>query len=88
MKKDNPMLKKALEEAARQELGDCDRIRIIAIILRDSCTNILFARHHEAHFLRQDKGKLVRKSKQYYFLKVIIGVGVMVRIPRWYCEPV
>ena len=34
------------------------------------------------------KGKLVRKSKQYYFLKVIIGVGVMVRIPRWYCEPV
>ena len=34
------------------------------------------------------KGKLVRKSKQYYFLKVIIGVGVMVRIPRWYCEPI
>ena len=34
------------------------------------------------------KGKLIRKSKQYYFLKVVIGVGVMVRIPRWYCKPV
>ena len=34
------------------------------------------------------KGRLVRKSKQYYFLKVVIGVGVMVRIPRWYCKPI
>lgn len=33
-------------------------------------------------------GKLVRKDKQYYFLKAIIGMGVMVRISRWYCEPV
>jgi len=32
-------------------------------------------------------GKLVRKDKQYYFLKAIIGMGVMVRISRWYCEP-
>lgn len=32
-------------------------------------------------------GKLVRKDKQYYFLKSIIGMGVMVRISRWYCEP-
>ena len=33
-------------------------------------------------------GKLVRKQKQYYFLKAVIGMGVMVRIPRWYCEPI
>lgn len=33
-------------------------------------------------------GKLIRKSKQYYFLKIIIGVGVMVRIPRWYCKSI
>lgn len=32
-------------------------------------------------------GKLVRKHKQYYFLKTVIGMGVMVRISRWYCEP-
>ena len=32
-------------------------------------------------------GRLVRKKKQYYLLKVITGMGVMVRIPRWYCEP-
>lgn len=32
-------------------------------------------------------GKLVRKDKQYFFLKAIIGMGVMVRISRWYCEP-
>ena len=33
-------------------------------------------------------GRLVRKNKQYYFLKSVIGMGVMVRISRWYCEPV
>lgn len=33
-------------------------------------------------------GRLVRKHKQYYFLKAIIGMGVMVRISRWYCEPI
>lgn len=32
-------------------------------------------------------GRLVRKNKQYYFLKSVIGMGVMVRISRWYCEP-
>lgn len=32
-------------------------------------------------------GRLVRRDKQYYFLKTIIGMGVMVRISRWYCEP-
>ncbi len=32
-------------------------------------------------------GRLVRKNKQYYFLKAIIGMGVMVRISRWYCTP-
>lgn len=33
-------------------------------------------------------GRLVRKKKQYYFLKTVIGMGVMVRISRWYCEPI
>ena len=33
-------------------------------------------------------GRLVRKNKQFYFLKTVIGMGVMVRISRWYCEPV
>lgn len=33
-------------------------------------------------------GRLVRKDKQYYFLKAVIGMGVMVRVSRWYCEPV
>lgn len=33
-------------------------------------------------------GRLVRKNKQYYFLKSVIGMGVMVRISRWYCEPI
>ena len=32
-------------------------------------------------------GRLVRKNKQYYFLKTVIGMGVMVRVSRWYCEP-
>ena len=32
-------------------------------------------------------GRLVRKNKQYYFLKIVTGRGVMVRISRWYCEP-
>lgn len=31
-------------------------------------------------------GRLVRKHKQYYFLKTVIGMGVMVRVSRWYCE--
>ena len=33
-------------------------------------------------------GRLVRKNKQFYFLKTVIGMGVMVRISRWYCEPI
>lgn len=33
-------------------------------------------------------GKLVRKNKLYYFLKVFVGMGVMVRISRWYCEAI
>lgn len=33
-------------------------------------------------------GRLVRKNKKFYFLKAVIGMGVMVRISRWYCEPI
>lgn len=33
-------------------------------------------------------GRLVRKHKQFYFLKAVIGMGVMVRISRWYCEAI
>ncbi|MBQ4588449.1 MAG: UpxY family transcription antiterminator [Bacteroidaceae bacterium] len=32
-------------------------------------------------------GKLVRRNKQYYFLKIVTGLGIMVRISRWSCEP-
>lgn len=32
-------------------------------------------------------GKLVRRNKQYYFLKIVTGLGVMARVSRWYCEP-
>ena len=32
-------------------------------------------------------GRLVRRNKQYYFLKIVTGMGIMVRISRWYCEP-
>ena len=32
-------------------------------------------------------GRLVRKQKQYYFLKIVTGMGVMVHVSRWYCEP-
>ena len=38
--------------------------------------------------LKGTVGRLVRKQKQYYFLKAFIGLGVMVRISRWYCEPI
>lgn len=33
-------------------------------------------------------GRLVRRNKQYYFLKIVTGMGVMARISRWYCEPI
>ena len=31
-------------------------------------------------------GKLQRVHNNYYFVKVLAGVGVMVRISRWYCK--
>ncbi|WP_455674260.1 UpxY family transcription antiterminator [Phocaeicola sp.] len=31
-------------------------------------------------------GRLIRKSKKYYFVKTIAGMGVMVRISHWNCE--
>lgn len=31
-------------------------------------------------------GRLIRKSKKYYFVKTIAGIDVMVRISRWNCE--
>ena len=33
-------------------------------------------------------GRLVRKRNEYYFIKTMMEVGVMLRISRWYCEPV
>ncbi|MEG2599834.1 MAG: UpxY family transcription antiterminator [Muribaculaceae bacterium] len=33
-------------------------------------------------------GRLVRKDKKYYLLKSVIGMGVMVHVSRWYCEPI
>lgn len=32
-------------------------------------------------------GRLVRKNKHFFFLKIVTGMGVMVRISRWYCKP-
>ena len=31
-------------------------------------------------------GKLCRVKNSYYFVKVLAGVGVMMRISRWYCQ--
>lgn len=33
-------------------------------------------------------GRLVRKNKKFYFLKTFIGMGIMLRISRWYCKPI
>lgn len=33
-------------------------------------------------------GKLIRKNNRFYFLKVFVGMGVMVRISRWYCKAI
>lgn len=33
------------------------------------------------------RGKLIRKSKKYYFVKTFDGFGVMVSVSRWCCEP-
>lgn len=32
-------------------------------------------------------GRLVRQSKKYYLLKEVPGMGVMVKVSRWCCEP-
>lgn len=32
------------------------------------------------------QGKLHRNQRRYYFIKTVIGIGVMVRISRWYCK--
>lgn len=31
-------------------------------------------------------GKLCRVKNNYYFVKVLAGIGVMMRISRWYCQ--
>lgn len=33
-------------------------------------------------------GKIHRVNKEYYFIKTLASIGVMVRIPRLYCKPV
>ena len=38
-------------------------IGIITIVLGDAGAHILFTSHHEADFLRQDKGKLIRNAR-------------------------
>ena len=32
------------------------------------------------------KGKLHRKDNNFYFIKTLVGIGVMVRVSRWYCQ--
>lgn len=33
-------------------------------------------------------GKLHRIKNNFYFIKTLVGVGVMLRISRWYCRPI
>lgn len=33
------------------------------------------------------RGRLVRKQKQYWFIKTIAGISIQLRITRWYCKP-
>lgn len=33
-------------------------------------------------------GKLHRIKNNFYFIKTLVGVGVMLRISRWYCQPI
>lgn len=33
------------------------------------------------------RGRLIRKQKQYWFIKTIAGISVQLRITRWYCKP-
>ena len=32
------------------------------------------------------QGKLHRQQRKYYFIKTVIGIGIMVRASRWYCK--
>lgn len=34
------------------------------------------------------RGRLYRKQREFYFVKTVAGLGVMLRISRWYCKPV
>jgi transcription antitermination factor NusG len=34
------------------------------------------------------RGRLVRKQKQYWFVKTVVGISVVLRITRWFCKPV
>ena len=35
-----------------------------------------------------DDGRMMRKNKKYYVLKTMVGgMGVMVAVSRWCCEP-
>ena len=34
------------------------------------------------------RGKLVRYGNDYFMVKTLVGVGVMIHISRWYCKPV
>ena len=32
-------------------------------------------------------GKMIRKNKKYYLVKTFVGLGVIVNVSRWCCEP-
>ena len=34
------------------------------------------------------RGRLCRKQKQYWFVKTVAGISVMLRVTRWFCKPV
>lgn len=33
------------------------------------------------------EGKLVRYGNDYYVVKTLVGIGVLLQLPRWYCKP-
>lgn len=34
------------------------------------------------------EGKLTRYGKEYYIVKTLAGIGVLLHIPRWYCQEI
>ncbi len=74
------------------------QMREFIMMCNPEITMKLFVSEEEAHLKAGDfvtvhhgplkgmTGRLVRKSKKYYLLKEIPGIGVMMKVSRWCCE--